>query len=95
MRSELGVELAERDYAKTALSIDELRALFAGHDPRLYLNPKSPAYKAGGLAKRALTPEQALELMARDPQLIKRPLTRVGKQLIAGFDREGLRAALS
>jgi len=87
--------LAERDYAKTALTIDELRALFAGHDPRLYLNPKSPAYKAAGLAERTLTPEQALELMARDPQLIKRPLTRVGKHLVAGFDREGLRKALT
>lgn len=89
------MELTERDYAKTALSLDELRALFAGHDPRAYLNPKSPAYKAGGLATRQLSPEQALELMARDPQLIKRPLTRVGKQLIAGFDRERLRQALS
>jgi arsenate reductase-like glutaredoxin family protein len=46
LRNELGIELDERDYAKQALSEAELKELFKGKDPRDYLNPKSPAFKA-------------------------------------------------
>jgi arsenate reductase-like glutaredoxin family protein len=85
------VELDERDYAKQRLSLDELRTLFAGADPRDYVNPKSPAFKAMGLRGKTLTPEDALKLMAEEPNLIKRPLIIVGRTMVAGFDRDKLR----
>jgi arsenate reductase (glutaredoxin) len=88
------VELDERDYAKQRLSLDELRQLFAGADPRDYVNPKSPAFKAMGLRGKTLTPEDALKLMTKEPNLIKRPLTIVGRKMVAGFDRERLREIL-
>ena len=94
MRNELGAELDERDYAKVPFSASELKELFAGRDPRDYLNPRSPAFKAMDLAGKSLTPDQALALMAKEPNLIKRPITIAGKQMLAGFDREKLRAAL-
>ena len=97
MRNDLGVELDERDYAKNPLSEAELKALFgeAGLDPRDFLNPKSPAYKEMGLRDKKLTASETIKLMARDPNLIKRPLVIAGKSVIAGFDRDRLRAALS
>ena len=94
LRSELSADLDERDYAKIPLSADELKDLFAGRDPRDYLNPRSPAYKAMNLAGKSLTPDQALALMAKEPNLIKRPIVIAGEQMLAGFDREKLRAAL-
>ena len=94
MRKDLGVELDERDYAKAPLSAAELKDLFAGRDPRDFLNSRSPAFKAMGLAGKSLTSEQALALMAKEPNLIKRPIVIAGKEMIAGFDRERLRAAL-
>jgi regulatory protein spx len=94
LRKDLGAELDERDYAKVPLSADELRDLFVGRDPRDFLNPRSPVFKAMGLAGKSLTPEQALELMAKEPNLMKRPIVLAGKQIIAGFDRDRLRAAL-
>lgn len=94
MREELGAELEERDYAKAPLSRAELEELFAGRDPRGFLNPKSPAFKARALKDKTLTAEQAIALMAEDPNLIKRPLVAVGKRLFAGFDRDALRKAL-
>ena len=94
MRKDLGAELDERDYAKVPFSASELKELFAGRDPRDYLNPRSPAFKAMGLAGKSLTPDQALALMAKEPNLIKRPITIAGKQMLAGFDREKLREAL-
>jgi arsenate reductase (glutaredoxin) len=95
LREELRVELDERDYAKQPLSSAELKVLFAGREPRDFLNPKSPAFKAMGLKDKKLTAAAALALMAKEPNLIKRPLTVVGSEVVAGFDRERLRALLS
>ena len=94
MRKDLGVELDERDYAKVPLSASELKELFAGRDPRDFLNARSPAFKTMGLTGKSLTPAQALALMAKEPNLIKRPIVVAGKQMIAGFDRDRLREAL-
>ena len=94
MRNDLGADLDERDYAKAPLSAAELKELFAGRDPRDFLNARSPAFKAMNLAGKSLTADQTISLMAKDPNLIKRPLTIAGKQIIAGFDRDQLRAAL-
>lgn len=96
MRNDLGVELEERDYAKNPLSETELKMLFAdaGLDPRDFLNPKSPAYKEMGLRDKKLSASDAIKLMAREPNLIKRPLVIAGNAVIAGFDRDRLRAAL-
>jgi len=94
LRNELGVDADDRDYAKSPFSVTELEQLFTGRDPREFLNPKSPAYKAMGLAGKSLTPAQTIKLMAQEPNLIKRPIVVVGKEMIAGFDRDRLRAAL-
>jgi arsenate reductase-like glutaredoxin family protein len=94
LRDELGVELEERDYAKHPLSEPELKDLFRGADPRDYLNPKSPAYKEMGLKDKKLSAAEAIKLMAKDPNLIKRPLVVAGSKLIAGFDRDRLRETL-
>jgi arsenate reductase len=96
LRNELGAELDERDYTKQPLSEAELKSLFddVGHDPRDFLNPRSPGYKQMGLADKKLTASEAIKLMARDPNLIKRPILIVGKTLVAGFDRDRMRAAL-
>jgi regulatory protein spx len=91
LRKDLG---AERDYARVPLSAAELKDLFAGRDPRDFLNPRSPAFKAMGLPGKSLTVEQAFALMVKEPNLIKRPIVVADKQMIAGFDRERLRAAL-
>jgi arsenate reductase len=94
LRDQLGVELEERDYAKHPLSEAELKDLFRGADPRDYLNPKSPTYKEMGLKDKKLSASEAIKLMAKDPNLIKRPLVVAGGKLIAGFDRDRLRDAL-
>ena len=94
MRNDLGAELDARDYAKVPLSASELKELFAGRDPRDFLNTRSPAFKAIGLTGKSITAEQAFALMAKEPNLIKRPIVVAGREVIAGFDRDRLRTAL-
>jgi arsenate reductase-like glutaredoxin family protein len=91
LRNELAVELDERDYAKQPLNQAELKELFKTADPRDFINPKSPAFKSMDLKGKALTPDQALKLMAQEPNLIKRPLTIAGRKIIVGFDRDEFR----
>ena len=93
MRNELALELDERDYAKRPLDEAELKDLFKMADPRDYINPKSPAFKRMNLKGKTLTSDQALKLMAEEPNLIKRPLTIGGRNIVAGFDRDQLRRA--
>jgi arsenate reductase-like glutaredoxin family protein len=88
------VELDERDYAKQPFSLNELKELFKGADPRDYINPKSPAFKAMGLRGKTLTASETLKLMAEEPNLIKRPLVIAEGTTVAGFDRDRYRAAL-
>jgi len=85
------MELDERDYAKEPFSLEELKALFKGVDPRDYLNPKSPAFKAIGLRGKKLSATDALNLMAEEPNLIKRPIVIAGRAIVAGFDRDRYR----
>jgi arsenate reductase-like glutaredoxin family protein len=94
LRDEIKADLDERDYAKNPLSRAELEDLFKGRDPRDFINPKSPTFKAVGLKGKELTADQALTLMSEQPNLIKRPLTIAGRTIIAGFDRDALRSAL-
>ena len=91
MRNDLNLELDERDYAKQPLSEAELKDLFKTVDARDYINPKSPVFKTMNLKNKTLTTEQALKLMAKEPNLIKRPLTISGRKIVAGFDRDALR----
>jgi arsenate reductase-like glutaredoxin family protein len=95
LRDELGVELDERDYAKQPLSAAELKELFKGRDPRDFLNPKSPAFKAMKLGAKKLTAAETLTLMSKEPNLIKRPLVVAGGELVVGFDRDRLRSILN
>jgi len=88
------VEADERDYAKIPLSRAELEELFRGRDPRDFINPKSPVFKTLGLKGKSLTPDGAIALMAKEPNLLKRPILVAGKAIVAGFDRDTMRDAL-
>ena len=85
-----GIEIDERDFAKAPFTADELREIFRDRDPREFLNPRSPAYKAMGLAGKSLSPDDAIALMVKESNLLKRPLVIAGKEVIAGFDRDRL-----
>ena len=95
MRNDLGIEPAERNYAKQPFTVTELQEIFEGRDPRDFINPKSTPYKTMGLAGKTLSRDEALKLMADDPNLLKRPITIVGSEFVVGFDRVRLRALLS
>ena len=52
------------------------------------MNRRSPTYKELGLDQRKVSKSEALELMAKDVNLIKRPLLLKGRNVIFGFDAD-------
>jgi nitrogenase-associated protein len=55
------------------------------------LNPSAPALKSGALRPENLTREEAIEMMVREPILIRRPLMKIGDRCLQGFDTAKLR----
>jgi arsenate reductase-like glutaredoxin family protein len=86
------VQFQERDLGKAPLSEAELQALIGSADVVDFLNTRSASYRAHGFKTQAPPKAQAIALMARDPNLIKRPITRKGARTVIGFDATQLRA---
>ena len=47
---------------------------------------RSPSFKKIGVEKSALTDEDLLALMLKEPRLIRRPVVRVGRNVYFGAD---------
>lgn len=78
-----GFELVRHDLAKEPPSRELLSRLIDEHGLDAVLNTRSPAYKA--LGGRKLGKAEALELMGRDVNLIKRPLVMARGKAVLGY----------
>ncbi|MBI5154425.1 hypothetical protein HZA57_04225 [Candidatus Poribacteria bacterium] len=58
---------------------------------KAYLNTHSAAYRDHGLREDPPTKKGAIELMMRDPNLIKRPIAVRGKVAVFGYDEPALK----
>lgn len=81
-----GFELVRHDLAKEPPSRELLSRLIDEHGLDAVLNTRSPAYKA--LGGRKLTKSEALELMAKDVNLIRRPLVLTKSGAVLGYKPE-------
>lgn len=89
-----GATLEERDLGKSPLTEAELRELFRGRDPRQYLNPRNETYRRLDMKNNPPDPDTTLRMMAKEPNLIRRPLVVRGSAMVAGFDEEAFRKLL-
>ena len=88
------MEFEERDFFKESFSEDEIRELVKGKALSEVFSWRSPSFKAMGLEQETLSPDDLIRLMAQEPRLIRRPLTKVGCQLIIGGNRKAIEQAL-
>jgi len=85
-----GARLIERDLGKDPLTEGDLRELFAGRDPREFLNPRNELYRKMKMAANPPSPSEAIRLMAQNPNLIRRPIVARGGDRVLGFDEVAL-----
>ncbi len=70
---------------------EESLAVFFGSRPvHEWFNKASPRVKSWEIVPEALSAEEAVNLMLKDPLLIRRPLIEIEGRRDAGFDQERL-----
>lgn len=85
-----GVRLQFRDLWKEPLSAAELEKLIGEGDHTDFLNPRSAAYRENEMGENPPSRREAIRMMARDPNLIRRPVVLAGGRVVVGFDKRGL-----
>ena len=91
---ELGAEIESRDLDKTPLSVEEIEALIGDRDYKLFLNTRNELYREKKMAEKHPSRREAIVLMSKNPNLIKRPILLRGGQLLLGFDEAAYRKLL-
>jgi len=85
------VELESRDLGKDRLSVAELDALIGERDYRKFLNTRNELYRSRKMGQNPPSREEALQLMAGEPNLIRRPVVVRGSDIVLGYDEEALK----
>jgi arsenate reductase len=83
---ELGAELETRDLDAQPLSEKELRELIGARDYVRFLNSRNELYREMNMAENTPSRDEAIRLMSKNPNLIKRPLAVRGGEIVVGFD---------
>lgn len=85
-----GYLLRFRDLAKNRLSAAELEKLIGKHDHEDFLNPQSELFRKKGMKDHPPSRREAVGLMARNPDLIRRPVIVAGGRVVIGYDENGM-----
>lgn len=84
----MGAKLASRDLDKQRLTGAELEELIGKRDYREFLNPRNELYRTRKMKDHPPSRAEAIKLMAKEPNLIRRPVLLRGSQMVLGFDEE-------
>ena len=80
-----------RDLGKAKLSEAELDELIGERDYKEFLNPRNELYRERKMKEKPPSHAETIKLMAKEPNLIRRPIVVKGSQIILGFDEEAYR----
>lgn len=86
-----GAELEARDLAAAPMSAQELDALIGARDYRQFLNTRNELYRERNMAGQPPSRAEAIRLMAREPNLIRRPVVISGGEIVLGYDEPALK----
>ncbi len=79
------IDFESRDLDKQRLSEKELEELIGTRDYQKFLNTRNELYRKHNMKLHPPTRAEAIRLMAREPNLIRRPLLVRGSQIVFGF----------
>jgi Spx/MgsR family transcriptional regulator len=85
-----GYQLYFRDLAKQRLSPAELEKLIGDRDYKDFLNPRNETYREENMKEEPPTRKKAIQMMSKEPNLIRRPVVVAGGRVVVGFDENGM-----
>jgi Spx/MgsR family transcriptional regulator len=85
-----GFQLYFRDLSHNRLSASELEKLIGKRDHTDFLNTRNKVYRKKKMTLKPPSRREAIRMMAKEPNLIRRPLIVAGGQVVIGFDKNGM-----
>lgn len=80
------IDFEEREYGKNPFTERELREII-GDDPiETFLNTRTPLYREKNMKQKPPSKDEAIKLMLKDQNLLKRPVIIKGKKKLTGFN---------
>ena len=76
------------------MSEEELNALIGDRDYKMFLNTRNELYREKNMKEAPPSRTEAIALMAKNPNLIKRPILVKDKQILLGFNPDEMRKVL-
>jgi len=81
------VEFNERDFFKNPFTRAEIEELLQGKPASEMFNFRSPSFKQLGLERDTLSDKELVDLMLKEPRLVRRPVVRIGDRVYFSADR--------
>lgn len=87
-----GVPFEEREYGKKPFAETELRELIGDEPIGKFLNTRTPLYRERNMKQKPPSKDEAIKLMLKDANLLKRPVIIKGKKKVIGFNEAEMKA---
>ena len=88
------VDFEEREYGKNPFSEKELREIIGDEPIENFLNTRTPLYRAKNMKQKPPSKDDAIRLMLKDANLLKRPVFIKGKKKLTGFNETQVKELL-
>jgi arsenate reductase (glutaredoxin) len=88
------IKFDSRDLDKQRLTEAELDQLIGDRDYKEFLNTRNELFRKRKMKEHPPSRAEAIKLMAKEPNLIRRPLLIRGAHIILGFDARAYRGLL-
>ena len=80
-----------RDLDQDRLTVDELDRLIGNRDYRDFLNTRNEIYRKKKMKENPPSREEAIRMMAKEPNLIRRPVILYGGRIVLGYDEGAIK----
>jgi Spx/MgsR family transcriptional regulator len=88
------VDFEEREYGKKPFTEKELRDIIGDSPIEPFLSTRTALYKENNMKQKPPTKDEAIKLMLKDPNLLKRPVFIKGKKKLTGFKEDEVKELL-
>jgi Spx/MgsR family transcriptional regulator len=80
------IDFEEREYGKNPFSEKELREIIGDGPVENFLNTRTPLYREKNMKEKPPSKDDAIRLILKDANLLKRPVFIKGKKKLTGFN---------
>ena len=88
------VEMTERDFFKNPFNQSGIEELLQGKPASEMFNFRSPSFKQLGLEREKLSDKKLIDLMLKEPRLVRRPVMRIDGNVYFSADKSVLESLI-